>query len=135
MNIDFSTRNNKQKKIETIEFLDFNGNLVKDEYKLVQEIPISKNDSKRVGKIETYNDGKKYFFIKAVKYGYPGELVSNPHINNILEAYLDTDTRSKTFYYLKVGKNIFDLYTKFLYTKNEAYLLNVSRSISNGEEI
>lgn len=135
--MEFQIKRKKHIDVKKITFLDFKGNLIADKSKNVvagnQYSLISENDSNRVGKIEEYTDGTRLYFIKAVKFGNPGELLINPFETDVLPAYNETDSRSKSFYYLKVNEEIFDLYVRFLYTRNEPYLINITRRIKDGE--
>ena len=132
--------NLKKDKIGTVEtkysFLDIQGNIVFDEIDIVPTVRgtyfISKNDGNRVGKIEN-NAGKKRFFIKTIKFGSPGEILVDPVNSNVMAAYGDTDHRSRTYEYTMVSKDTFDIYKKYLYTKNPAYFQNILRRLQNGE--
>lgn len=135
--MEFQIKPRKDIGVKKAMFLDFKGNLITDSSKNAvagnQHVLISDNDAKRVGKVEEYTDGTRLYFIKAVKFGNPGELLVNPFETNVLSAYNETDSRSRSFYYLKVNEEIFDLYVRFLYTRNEPYLLNITRRIKDGE--
>jgi hypothetical protein len=130
----------KRKKMEgtatTHSFLDTKGNIVKDELKFVPTILanhiISKRDNQRVGKTET-TDGKTRFFIKTVRYGYPGEVLADPINNNIAEAYGEGDSRSRIYEYKNVSEDTFQVYSRYLSTGNPLYFQNVVRRLNNGE--
>lgn len=135
--MNFSIKNREQVSLKSVKFVDFSGNIVLDKYKNINigthNTFISDEDNKRVGKIEEYDNNHILYFVKAVKFGNPGELTVNPFESNVLSAHNETDSRSRTFYYLKVNEELFDLYIKFLYTRNQAYLLNINRRIKDGE--
>lgn len=134
---DFSLKNRKMNaSVVRHEFLDMQGNIVADR---VQIIPttrgtyfISEQDRQRVGKIE-YHNNKVKFFVKTVKFGSPGEILADPVNSTILPAYGDTDSRSRTYEYTIVSKETFDIYVKYLYTKNSNYFQNVARRLNDGE--
>lgn len=130
---------NKKKEHEnfvTHTFLDTDGSEVHDKIKIIPTVRgtyfISENDDERVGKTE-YSKGKKTFFLKTIKFGSPGEILADPINSNIHAAYSDTDNRSRTYEYTQVNEETFQIYVKYLYTKNSNYFQNVIRRLNNGE--
>lgn len=129
-------RSKMEPSIASYQFLDINGNLIQEDIDIIPTVRgtyfISKNDKNRVGKIENIS-GQDKFFIKTIKFGSPGEILADPVNNSIYPAYGNTDNRSRTYEYTQVSEETFQIYTKYLYTKNSSYFQNVVRRLKNGE--
>lgn len=129
-----------KQKIEAIPryiFLDLNGKKIENEaLEIVPTIRgtyiISKNDKNRTGKIELY-EGKSKYFIKTIKFGYPGEILVDPVNSNVQAAYTNVDNMQKSCEYTAVSQDTFDLYSRYLSTKNPIHFQNVVRRLNNGE--
>lgn len=135
-NFSINKKTTKQPAEVSYIFLDMKGNLVKDSVKILPNIRdtyfISEYDKDRVGKIEDYKERKK-FFLKTIKFGSSGEILSDPINSTVFPAYTDTDNRSRTFEYTQVSEETFYLYVKYLKTGNTVYFHNIVRRFNNGE--
>lgn len=131
--MDFSLNRKPINNLINATFVNFDGGIEQDNCTDINGKQISANDEKRVGKIEGYSDGSVRYFIKTIEYGSPGEILANPVTSHVLRAYNETGTRSKTFLYRQVSEDLFNMYRKFLQTKNFAYYHNVYRRLVNGE--
>lgn len=121
-----------------IDFLSLNGSLTEEDYYVEGNVFVSVNDSDRWGKIESYPDGDKRYFLKSFRGGRPGEIIPDPYgmfaKANDLSVY--TDKRGERFCeYLRVKKSIFESYQQYLQTRNPRQFSGVVQEILNGERL
>lgn len=88
------------------------------------------NDSECVCKHEEYNDKSEKFFVRcssSLTLFDPWGMLSEWRINNEIKhkGKLEWSFRS-------VSQRCYDLYLKFIQTKNKAYLLHAQREVRNG---
>lgn len=92
-------------------------------------VEVLPDDDTALAKIEKYEDGELYF----VKQNRNRSLFS--HANNgagILEIYKrDKKLKTPVWNFVKVKKNVYDLYAAYLRTKNTANLLQAQRAHQN----
>lgn len=125
-------------ELSSISFLNMDGLLTTEDYMLSEDSKhyVSKEDFKKLGKVEKWSDGSEDTYLKRFRGGRPGEIIFDPYamLSKPTDLSAFATQRGERFCeYVKVKPELFDCYRAYLETRNPRYFASVDKAMKDGD--